>query len=456
MRRATELIIAVALAIWAAPTEAANKNLFAAAMESITTDELYEHVEVLADDVYEGRAAGSRGGHAAAQYLIQQLRPYEMTPAGDDGKCVQTFSDDCRNILLLQHGDDPQLENEIIIVGAHYDHVGYGSRRNSFGPIGRIHNGADDNASGTSVLLETVEAFATSGLRTRRTLLFAFWDGEEQGLIGSRYWTAHPTLPLERVKLNITIDMVGRLRDERLYVLGTRSGYGLRRVFSGPVDDPLWLDFSWDLSANSDHWPFLERQIPVAVIHTGLHSDYHRPSDDVEKINRAGMREVCRYLLAAIIKVANEDQLPTFRDAVRRETEGMRRNLERPLPKASLETWPANLPPPRLGISWREDAAEPGSVLLTRIVDGTPATEAGLGVGDRIYELDGQPFGDAAAFQTAIHTLLDAGRPEFTMLVERRGHVRTATVNMLSVSREAGVTAQIRGGESHEAVGGTP
>src|SRR6476646_5946029 len=196
----------VLVALRGTSAAAVNNALYAAAMESITTNELYHYVEVLADDVYEGRASGSRGGHAAAQWLLQQLRPFQLTPAGPNGEYVQTFSDDCRNILIRQQGDDPLLQNEVIVVGAHYDHVGYGKSTNSFGPIGQIHNGADDNASGTSVLLETVEAFARSGLKTRRTILFAFWDGEERGMIGSKYWLSHPTLPIEHVKLNITLD----------------------------------------------------------------------------------------------------------------------------------------------------------------------------------------------------------------------------------------------------------
>src|SRR3954452_5764658 len=122
--------VVVCIAQLALKSEAANNALYAAAMESITSDELYHYVEVLADDVYEGRAAGSRGGHAAAQWLIQQLRPFQLTPAGNDGDYVQKFSDDCRNILVLQHGDDPQLQNETVIVGAHYDHVGYGNSNN--------------------------------------------------------------------------------------------------------------------------------------------------------------------------------------------------------------------------------------------------------------------------------------------------------------------------------------
>jgi hypothetical protein len=432
------LIVAtfVAAILQCQSADAANSAMYAAAIESITADELYHTVEVLADDVYEGRAAGSRGGHATTQYLLKQLRPFQLTPAGTNGEYTQTFNGDCRNILVLQPGDDPQLYNEVVVVGAHYDHVGYGNSGNSQGPIGKIHNGADDNASGTSLVLETIEAFAESGLKTRRSILFAFWDAEERGLVGSRYWLSHPTLPLERVKLNITLDMVGRLREHRLSVLGTRSGYGLRRLFSGPVDDPLVLNFSWDISANSDHWPFLERRIPIALLHTGLHSDYHRPTDDVDKVNRDGLHEICRYLFAALVKVANEDRLPEFRDAVRREGESTRRIMEQPLPKASLRDWPANQLPPRLGISWREDEAEPGSVFVVRVVDGTPAAAAGFEVGDRIQALDGRPFGDAAAFQRDIHSLLDSGRLDFTMLTERRGHVRTVTINMPPIISE--------------------
>jgi hypothetical protein len=427
-----QLLAASLVALCIATPSATAKNLLLAALDSVTEEELHQHVMALADDVYEGRAGGTRGGRAAGKYIVKHLQPYDLKAAGAGGDFFQPFGDGMRNILCLRSGDDPQLQHEIVVVGAHYDHVGYGNRRNSNGPIGRIHNGADDNASGAAGLLETIEAFAESGLTTRRSVLFALWDGEERGLLGSKHWLAHPTLPIENVKLAITIDMIGRLRNEQLYVLGTRSGYGLRRLFSGPVEEPLWLDFSWDLSANSDHWPFLERKIPVALIHTGVHSDYHRPSDDVEKINRAGMRDVCRYLLAAIVKVANEEQLPTFRDGVRRENDSTRRRLEQPLPAASLKNWPTDTPRPRLGISWRQDSAEPGTVFVTRVVQGAPAAAAGLAVYDRVLELNGLPFADATAFQAAIATSLDAGQSEFTMLIERRGHERTVTVKIPS------------------------
>jgi predicted metalloprotease with PDZ domain len=192
----------------------------------------------------------------------------------------------------------------------------------------------------------------------------------------------------------------------------------------------LWLDFTWELHDNSDHWSFLERRIPIVLLHTGLHRDYHRPSDDVHKINRDGLLAVSQYLLGAILKVADADRLPTYRQRVHREPLSRQATFERPLPKASLKSWPSDTPPPRLGISWREDEAEPGSVFLTRVVDGTPAARAGLAVHDRIYELNAQPFPNAAAFQSAILALLDSNPAEIPLLIERRGDLRTITVKM--------------------------
>jgi S1-C subfamily serine protease len=214
-------------------------------------------------------------------------------------------------------------------------------------------------------------------------------------------------------------------------VLGTRSGYGLRLLTSGPVEDPLWLDYDWELSANSDHWPFLERKIPVVLLHTGMHEDYHRPSDDVEKVNREGMREVSRYFLGLLIKTANADALPKFRPAVKLElSESRQAAMERLLPKRSLRNWPANELRPRLGLSWRGDEAEPGTVFLTRVIDGTPADTAGLAPLDRIQDINGQPFVDVGDFERTLFGLLDSRAEQVSFKVERNGHVRTVTVRL--------------------------
>lgn len=192
----------------------------------------------------------------------------------------------------------------------------------------------------------------------------------------------------------------------------------------------MWLDFTWELQANGDHWNFIEHKIPVAMLHTGMHADYHRPTDDADKINREGMEEVARYLLELVVKAADADHLPAYRAAGIRETPAQQQQRERPLQPASLDHWPANQPPPRLGISWREDEAEPGTVYITRVVGGTPAAAAGLAVYDRIVSLNGQPFAGDDDFRGQLLDLLNAGATHLSFEVESRGRVHTVSVKL--------------------------
>ena len=304
-----------------------------AALDSITAEKLSKHVEVLADDTFEGREAGSRGGRAAGGYLAKEMAQCGLKPAGVDGSWYQPFYNNQQNILGSIPGADPQLKDQVVLVSAHYDHVGYGSATNSFGPIGFIHNGADDNASGVATLLEVAQAFHALGAAPRRTILFVLWDGEEKGLLGSRHWLSEPTVNLKQVAISVNIDMVGRLRNKRLEVSGSRTSWGFRKLASEQLgDEDLLLDFSWELKSNSDHWPFFERGIPILMLHTGLHEDYHRPSDDPEKLNREGMRQVARYLFRLTHALASADQIGGFRDASRRETPDAGRRLESVLP----------------------------------------------------------------------------------------------------------------------------
>ncbi len=135
-------------------------SAFMAAFYSITANEAKDHVAVLSNDTLEGREGGSRGGHAAAKYLVEYLKQARLKPAGDNNTYFQAFAPNHRNILGILPGSDEKLRHEFVLIGAHYDHVGYGNARNSYGPWGYIHNGADDNASGTSGLLEVIDAFA--------------------------------------------------------------------------------------------------------------------------------------------------------------------------------------------------------------------------------------------------------------------------------------------------------
>ncbi|MCA9125393.1 MAG: M20/M25/M40 family metallo-hydrolase, partial [Planctomycetales bacterium] len=181
-----------------------------------------------------------------------------------------------RNLLGLIPGGD--LQDEYVLIGAHYDHVGYGTPRNSNGPIGLIHNGADDNASGTAAVLEVIEAMANAQIQPRRSIIVALWDGEEKGLLGSEHWAEQPTIPLDQLKCVINMDMIGRLHSQQLEVSGTRSMAGLRRlVAEANYPGDLTLRFPWKVEENSDHHSFFRRSIPFLMFHTGLHDDYHRP-----------------------------------------------------------------------------------------------------------------------------------------------------------------------------------
>jgi hypothetical protein len=380
----------------------------AAALDGITSADLRRHVSALADDTFEGREAGSRGGRAAAGYLQMQLKSYGLKPAGEGGGYFQQFNGNCRNILAIIEGTDPALKNEVILVSAHYDHVGYGNARNSYGPTGYIHNGADDNASGASTLLEVAQACAQLEPKPKRSILFALWDAEESGLNGSKHWLSKPTMKLSDVRLMINMDMVGRLRNNKLTVYGARTARGLRKLVSLPNGgEPMTIDFDWQIRSDSDHHPFYMRGIPILMLHTGLHGDYHRPSDDVEKLNVDGMQRVARLLFGLTVEVANLPELPKFRDAVRRESTWTQQTVER-----------VQAPPPgRLGLHWdREDKAAPGLKVL-QVVPGGPAAQAGLRTGDRLLSFAGQEL----AADTDLAGIVLAAQNPVQAVVARQG-----------------------------------
>ena len=503
------------LSIALAPTAAAaeiheRKALLDAALATVTVDEIRGHVGLLADDTLEGREAGKRGGRAAARYIEVQLANAGLPPAGDNGGYLQRFNPGYQNLLGKVPGTDPKLRDEYILIGAHYDHVGYGTWKNSNGPVGYIHNGADDNASGVATMLELVDALTRTHWQPRRSILIAFWDGEEIDLLGSRHWVRQPTVPLANVKLAINVDMIGRLREGRLEVGGTRTGAGLRQLLSSSsLPEGLRLDFTWEYKENSDHWPLFEAGVPSLIVHTGLHDDYHTPRDDFEKVNLAGIRTGTTYLLETVCRLADAESLPTFRPASRSENVSLQRARQAPLPPAAGRLgifWspvknsdadaavviqvdrviigspaakagvvvgdqitavngreihePALLPaavlraeneieltvlrngdtqalvvtldgaPVELGISWREDDAEPGAVFVTRVIPYSPAARAGLAVHDRIYALDGEPFADGNGLLHGIQRRLAENAESMRLEIETAGSVRTVDVNM--------------------------
>jgi hypothetical protein len=379
----------------------------AAAARSITSPELKRYIDILADDTFEGRETGSRGGQASANYLAKAFETAGLKPAGDKGSYFQAFNGRSRNILGLLEGSDPKLKNEVIIFGAHYDHVGYGRANNSFGPFGYIHNGADDNASGVSGLLEVVDAFKQLPVAPKRSILFALWDGEEAGLLGSKHWLASPTVPLDRVLLKINVDMIGRLTKDRVEVFGSRTSANLRQLISrANTENPLELDFTWKMKADSDHYPFFERSIPTLMFHTGLHKDYHRPSDDAHLINNEGVERVARLCFLTLEQLADMPERPAFRAAARQENVISQAKLEAPGPA----------PQSRFGIGWKKNA-EDGQLSVVQLVRGAPAERSGIQVGDKLVSFNGEPVEN----QDRFHLQLLAASGPTIFKVQRRG-----------------------------------
>ena len=273
----------------------------------------FKHIETIAADTFEGRRAGSEGGYAAANYITKILADNDVKPAGDDSY-FQLFTriyPNCRNIFGIIPGSDPELSKQLIAVGAHYDHVGFGKNKDS----GPVHNGADDNASGTATVLELVKHFSKNKHRLKRSLLVCFWDSEEQGLIGSKHWMEHPTVDVSRIVFKVNIDMIGRLDGDTLELQGHRSVHGLKPIMNSLNEGlDIKLDYVWTMVANSDHWPFIQNKIPGFMFHTGLHKEYHKPEDDPETIDIEGLGKVGLLARRFIEHLGTAETTPSFRE----------------------------------------------------------------------------------------------------------------------------------------------
>jgi hypothetical protein len=419
-RKICPALVAVILMIgglsgpWCAPLLG---GTYTSAVATITRQDLRRHCQFLASDALEGRETGSRGGQAAGDYIVAHLRKLKIRPAGAEGDYYQPFPPNSRNIVCRIDGSDAALAKEYVIVCAHYDHVGYGTARNSRGPIGYMHRGADDNASGTSALMELVDAFLSLDRAPRRSIVFIFWDAEEQGLLGSEYWCQYPTIPLEGLKLVFNIDMVGRLRENRAEVLGTRTAAGLRELIAANNNDSsVLMTFSWDTRRDSDHYPFFARQIPYLMVFTGKHPDYHTPYDDVDKLNTEGMERITRLLFRTVYAAAQAPRLPAFRQGSLQEAETSKEQLEAP----------SALPPARLGVTWDEQLARRQVIEITQLDPASPAEAAGMRGGDRILKFDGAAIHGVADMREAV---CDAPQ-DTTAVIVHRGETSPQTVQL--------------------------
>jgi len=229
----------------------------------------------------------------------------------------KTESVNGKNVIAHIEGNDPELKKECVIISAHYDHVG-------IQPDGRVFNGADDNASGTAALLEIAEAFSQMKKKPRRSIVFVWFTAEELGILGSEYYTRFPLYSLPNTVACINLDMVGRIKEDDdtawsvsnsvagkngFYIISCKQSSELMEI-SHKISKKQSLepnDALTDVFLNrSDYYPFYRKGIPVMGLTTGLHSDYHQVSDDVEKINYAKMKRLAEFAFLVTQKVSNQ------------------------------------------------------------------------------------------------------------------------------------------------------
>ncbi|HAS58245.1 MAG TPA: peptidase M28 [Algoriphagus sp.] len=283
---------------------------------------LKKDVSFLAADQLEGRAIGTEGEEQAAQYLAERFEQIGIEPKGTSGFfqefTVSKPSNPHEEAVIGTDGEgitgrnvlgfiDNQAEKTIVI-GAHFDHLGFGGVGSLHRGDSAIHNGADDNASGTAALLALAELLKHQ--KHQSNFLFIAFSGEENGLWGSNYFVKNPTIDLETVNFMVNMDMVGRLNEEKTLAI---NGVGTSPSFVSALDlvnaDSLKLVTSESGVGPSDHTSFYLQDLPVLHFFTGQHEDYHKPSDDSEKINYEGLLKVVRYIERLVGKLDEEPKL---------------------------------------------------------------------------------------------------------------------------------------------------
>jgi hypothetical protein len=313
------LFIAVALAADPSPY-AAEAEL----SEAITPAELKSHVYRLSSPEFRGRRGP--GAARAAQHVADLFKRLQLAPAfgesyfqdipwlltNPNGK--PNFVG--RNVAAVLPGSDPALKDEWIVLSAHYDHLGQAG--DTYFP------GADDNASGVAMLVEVAEAFALQKHKPKRTIVFVAFDLEEQGLQGSAWFAAHPPRPFAKLKAFLTADLIGRsmgnVMDETVYALGSESSGDLRKLITEvkPEKELVVNRLGADLVgaerffARSDYGPFRDRKVPYLFITTGVHPDYHKPTDLPDRVDYEKLARVSRWIRDLTERLADADPVPAW------------------------------------------------------------------------------------------------------------------------------------------------
>ena len=352
---------------------------FSVSSQQTNQESFKKDVEYLASEKLEGRFPGTNGEQLAANYIAEKFEKFGLTKLTDS--YFQSFnftlpSSPHDEVKFNQDTDtkinakniiafiDNKKKNTVII-GAHYDHIGYGGQYSLDRGINEIHNGADDNASGTAMLLSLAKQLNNKNDLENNYLFIAF-SAEELGLIGSRYFVNSDVFNKESINFMINLDMVGRLNVEKeLSIFGVGTSSIFKQVVNS-MNNNFKLKIIEDGTGPSDHTSFYNKDIPVLFFHTGSHENYHRPSDDVNLINYKGMSEISNYIIDIIDELETYNKLE-FKETISNQPTVARFNV-------SLRVMP-------------DYVFEGDGMKASQIIKGGPADDAGLIDGDVIIML---------------------------------------------------------------------
>lgn len=380
-------------------------------------------VRYLADDALGGRLAGTPEERCAGDFIAKRFAELKLKPGGSDGTYFQDFSvasvanphapgGTGRNVVAILEGRDPQLKNEFVIVGAHYDHLGMGK----FGSTSKdqqpaIHNGADDNASGTAVMLEVARRMGR-GPRPARSVVFMAFSGEESGLLGSAHFANNPTITLANARAMLNLDMVGRLGAGPLIVYGIGTADEWKTlVTNATAKEKVSVTLQDDGYGASDHTSFYLKDIPVLHFFTNVHGDYHNPGDDWNKVDAAGMEKVSSIVTTLASQAANKATLITLRKGAGKPPA--------PAGGGGYGAYLGSVPdfsPVKYGVK------------ISGVRENSPAATAGLAAGDVIIKFDSKDIADLQAMTDALRTYKPGDQVKITVLRADKEVVFTATL----------------------------
>lgn len=274
--------------------------------EEITEKEIYGHIHFLTSEKLAGRYPGTKANDSVVAYILNDFTANGITVLQQefeammrkDSSTVKTF-----NVIGLIKGNDPILKDEFIVLGAHYDHLGKAEDS--------IYYGADDNASGTASLLEIGEKLSLNREKLKRSMILIAFGAEEQGLLGSKFFVENPLFPLERIKMMINLDMVGRLNEKQQVFMGGAGTfpYGVELMKALGKKNNLNPVVHVASVGGSDHVSFYKKKISVLGLHTGGHPQYHQTSDTLDLINLKGQVKVSNYVYDTIVALSNFEEL---------------------------------------------------------------------------------------------------------------------------------------------------